>query len=156
MVVFSPLDRRFDGFLYASILERDGLSLSVLSALTRQHLDPWEEAARLAGLPRDQAVDSLAATIWRCSDNIISGATAIEAAIRLVGLLPTTQVADSPYGGSEDLISPWLVYGIFLFMMAISANADPPSKIDQAPQPSAITSQQTAKAPPDTMVRMQP
>jgi hypothetical protein len=65
VAVFSPLDKRYDRFLYASVLERDGLPVSVLSALTQQSLDPWEEATRLAGLPRDQAIDSLAATIYR-------------------------------------------------------------------------------------------
>jgi hypothetical protein len=46
----------FDEFLYASIAEEhNGTLLSVLSALARMNLDPWDEAARLAGLPRAAA-----------------------------------------------------------------------------------------------------
>jgi hypothetical protein len=46
----------FDEFLYASIAEEhNGTLLSVLSALARSNLDPWDEAARLAGLPRAAA-----------------------------------------------------------------------------------------------------
>jgi hypothetical protein len=36
----------FDNFLYASIgADRNGMPLSVLSALARLDLDPWEEAS---------------------------------------------------------------------------------------------------------------
>jgi hypothetical protein len=155
VTVFSPLDKRFDSFLYASVLERDGLPVSVLSALTRQNLDPWEEATRLAGLPRDQAVECLAATIWR-SSSMVSRAAASEIALQLVELLPTTASAGSLPHGSEDPVSLWLVYAIFLFMMAISANTNLQTKKDQAQQASAIGVGQTAKAPSDTIVLMQP
>ncbi len=155
MTVFSPLDKRFDRFLYASVLERDGLSVSVLSALTRQNLDPWGEAARLAGLPRDEAVDSLAATIWR-SSSAVSRAAASETALRLLELLPTTASAGSLPHGAEDPVSLWLVYGIFLFMMALSSGSNPQPKNDLAHQPSAIVVGQAANAPSDTTVLMQP
>lgn len=155
MAGFSPLDNRFDRFLYASVLERDGLPVSVLSALTRQNLDPWEEATRLAGLPRNQAVDSLTATIWR-SSSVVSQTAAGEIALRLVELLPTAGSAGSLPHGSEDPISLWLVFGVFLFMMALSANAKPEPKTDLAHQPSATVAGQTGNAPSDTMVLKQP
>jgi hypothetical protein len=42
----------FDDFLYAPIVEGgNGMVLSVLSALARVNVDPWDEAARLARLP---------------------------------------------------------------------------------------------------------
>jgi hypothetical protein len=155
VAVFSPLDKRFDRFLYASVLERDGLPVSVLSALTRQNLDPWEEATRLAGLPRDEAVDSLAAMIRR-SSSAVSRAAASETALQLVELLPATASADSLPHGAEDPASLWLVYGIFLFMMALSANSTPQPKNDLTHQPSAIVVGQAANAPSDTMVLTQP
>jgi hypothetical protein len=42
----SPLGSEFDGFLYARIGEdSNGMLLSVLAALARLDVDPWEEAA---------------------------------------------------------------------------------------------------------------
>ncbi|MCC5999458.1 MAG: hypothetical protein JJU19_01150 [Pararhodobacter sp.] len=46
----------FDGFLYAAVGEdRGGNTVSVLSTLARLGLDPWDEAADLADLPRADA-----------------------------------------------------------------------------------------------------
>lgn len=143
MAVFPPLDKRYDRFLYASVLERDGLPVSVLSALTQQNLDPWEEAARLAGLPRDGAIVSLAATIYR-SGNAASQNDANEIALNLVELLPTAASVNSIPPASEDPVSLWLVLGIFLFMIAISTNADREPKTDRAHQVSATVVEQTA------------
>ena len=58
---------QFDDFLYAHVDEgSDTTPLSVLSMLARLDLDPWEEAAKLARLPRAAAakrlVDFIAAT----------------------------------------------------------------------------------------------
>ena len=47
------LTRQFDDFLFARIDEgSDSTPLSVLSMLARLDMDPWEEAAKLARLPR--------------------------------------------------------------------------------------------------------
>jgi hypothetical protein len=80
---------RFDDFLYASVVEdSNGMPLTVLSLLARLNVDPWEEAARLAQLPGEDArvllTTRIAAlpTAERGSDD--SGATAA----RLVALLP--------------------------------------------------------------------
>ena len=61
------LTRQFDDFLFAHIDEgSDSTPLSVLSMLARLDMDPWEEAAKLARLPRAAAarrlVDFIAAT----------------------------------------------------------------------------------------------
>lgn len=53
-------------FLSAPIWAEDnGSELSVLSAFARLDLDPWQEAGRLASLPRNDAVTDLAATLAR-------------------------------------------------------------------------------------------
>jgi hypothetical protein len=70
MTAFAPaayLTCQFDDFLYARVDEgSDTTPLSVLSMLARLDLDPWEEAAKLARLPRAAAakrlVDFIAAT----------------------------------------------------------------------------------------------
>jgi hypothetical protein len=58
--------REFDEFLYAAIgTERNEMPLTVLSALSRLNVDPWEEAAELCGLPNETAAQRLASLIAR-------------------------------------------------------------------------------------------
>jgi len=80
----------FDAFLYASIgLENDGAFLSVLSALARTDVDPWEEAARLAHLPRAAASRFLANLISaQPGDSVARGDPTMQAE-RLSALLPS-------------------------------------------------------------------
>ncbi len=61
----SPLiGREFDEFLGAPIREdRNGTTLSVLSALARLDVDPWHEATSLARMPREAAAERLTALI---------------------------------------------------------------------------------------------
>lgn len=54
----------YNAFLFAEVGEEHaGVSLTVLSALTRLGFDPWQEAARLSDLPRDTAARAFAVTI---------------------------------------------------------------------------------------------
>lgn len=76
-------------FLFAEVgEEQEGKPLSVLSALARLGLDPWQEARRLANLPARAAVEGLAQVIagMPASPWPLPAATLI--AERLVGLLP--------------------------------------------------------------------
>jgi hypothetical protein len=58
------LSPAFNDFLYAPIADNgDGMPLSVLSALARLGVDPWQEAATLAGLPRETAIQRLTTLI---------------------------------------------------------------------------------------------
>ncbi len=111
-----------NGFLFADIgIEGNGMPLSVMSALAREGLDPWQEAGRLARLPRATARDGLArliaampASLWPLAD-----ATAIAA--RLVTLLPghderphersvsTQNVLSSLLEDKARRRGPWLV-----------------------------------------------
>lgn len=59
----------FDGFLYAAVGEdRGGNTVSVLSTLARLGLDPWDEAADLADLPRADARTRLERLLARFGD----------------------------------------------------------------------------------------
>ena len=50
----------YDAFLFESLgVEDNGMDLSVLSALARAGVDPWAEAKRLAGLPRQAAISAI-------------------------------------------------------------------------------------------------
>src|SRR3954452_20084748 len=83
------LDHRFDRFLYAPICEHDEITVSVLSALTRQDIDPWQLAAQLTRLPKAQAVKCLASIIEESDATRWSGSEANEVAARLVEFLPS-------------------------------------------------------------------
>ncbi len=84
------LPRQFDDFLFARIDDAGAATpLSVLSMLARQNIDPWEEAARLARLPRPAAAkrlfDFIVATPG-VSSAYLNDSTVSD---RLIGLLPS-------------------------------------------------------------------
>lgn len=82
---FSLLRSEFNDFLFATIGEEENhASLTVLSALSRQGIDPWDEAARLGRLPKKIATQELVAMI----DALPGDADSALLAARLVDLLP--------------------------------------------------------------------
>ena len=103
---------QFDHFLHATIgRERNGMDLSVLSLLARVGHDPWAEAARLAGLPRAAAADSLAATMACLPGEGQARANAWSVALCLVPLLsgknhpvPSTWGGEMPISASVLLV----------------------------------------------------
>jgi hypothetical protein len=83
------LTRQFDDFLFAHVNEdAETTPLSVLSMLARLDIDPWDEAAKLALLPRTVAakrlVDLIAATPGASSPYL----NAAKVSERLANLLP--------------------------------------------------------------------
>jgi hypothetical protein len=90
---YTTLSPEFDAFLFAPIgVEGNGMSLSVMSALTRLNIDPWREAARLSQLSKEKAVEALSPIIARVP---VGGWTALEIpaiALRLVDFLPRHDV----------------------------------------------------------------
>lgn len=62
--------------------------LSVLSALARQDVDPWDEAAKLAQLPGEAATKRLASLIAALPDEPWAHSGAGTIAVRLIALLP--------------------------------------------------------------------
>jgi hypothetical protein len=62
--LFRPLRPDLDRFLFSPVgAEQNGIPLSMVSALTRLGLDPWEEAGRLSSLSKREAVEQLARLI---------------------------------------------------------------------------------------------
>jgi hypothetical protein len=87
----------YNDFLFGSLgSDSSGIDLTVLSALTRLGLDPWQEAAHLAALPREAAVEALARHIARLPDPPGSAVEAVKTAARLIALLPKGTVAAIP------------------------------------------------------------
>lgn len=79
----------FDDFLYASIgADRNEMTLSVLSALARLDVDPWEEAVKLSELPKNTATQRLASLIAQLPGGQWTQADSRAIAVRLTELLP--------------------------------------------------------------------
>src|SRR6202023_3568896 len=88
----SSFTSRYNHFLFAPICEEaNGMRLSVLSALARMDVDPWEEATRLAAMPKAIAERTLASTLGLASGRRGDPAEAESIAARLVRLLPRPQ-----------------------------------------------------------------
>ncbi len=116
---FPPLGPEFEPFLYAVVCnERNGTPLTIISAIARSGADPWKEAARIAKLPRDVALDVLARMIPERS-----GADDVATAKRLVALLPVAREKRIiPVGGSKNNVSYWspVVPIILVLLLALA------------------------------------
>jgi hypothetical protein len=87
----------FDDFLYASIgVDRNEMTLSVLSALARLDVDPWEEAAELSELPKSTATQRLASLIAQLPGGRWTQADSRAIAVRLIELLPRRSSSKVP------------------------------------------------------------
>jgi hypothetical protein len=93
---FSLLHSDLNDFLFASVgEEQNGVTLSVVSALTRLGLDPWEEAARLTPLPKARAAEALSTLIARLPIHRTGSSDDLAISQRLVELLPDQKSAPS-------------------------------------------------------------
>jgi hypothetical protein len=91
---FSLLHSDLNDFLFASVgEEKNEVTLSVVSALTRLGLDPWEEAARLTPLPKARAAEALAILIARLPIRRTLSSDDLVISQRLVELLPDQKPA---------------------------------------------------------------
>jgi len=87
----------FDRFLYASIGDdRNGMPLTVLSALARSDVDPWEEASKLAQLPEQSAVTQLAFLLGALQHDPLVCPDPAGISAPLIALLPRTQYHTFP------------------------------------------------------------
>ena len=87
-----PLRPDLDRFLFATVGDEiEGVPLSVISALTRLGLDPWQEAGRLSSLSNREAVEQLARLIAELG-LFRSLSEAREIADRLIQLLPRRDI----------------------------------------------------------------
>jgi hypothetical protein len=92
----------FDAFLVAHIgEEKNGMLLSVLSALARLDLDPWREAAELARMPQQTARQRLTSLIEALPDQPPTRPESEPVSTRLIALLPH---AASPSVASSDTL----------------------------------------------------
>jgi hypothetical protein len=84
-----------DAFLYSIIAEQaSDAPLTVLSLLARHEIDPWDEAADYARLPRAAAIARFSALLERTIPNNLGEGCRGEAA-RLLDLLPRPDSIDA-------------------------------------------------------------
>ena len=115
---YAPMFPEFDAFLFASVGEEiDGRPLSVLSALARLGLDPWDEAAHLAQLTREAAADQLAGMIAGLYERRWSTSEARRIAGRLIERLPTARAAGK---GAAPRVRPTTVFGSLSFWIYLA------------------------------------
>jgi hypothetical protein len=101
----SPLGSEFNVFLFAPVCEEKGETpVSVISALARLDLDPWEEAAALARLAPEPAARRLAYLLAKLPHGVRPDPGAISAS--LVALLPRRPKSEAafhpgPLSGSQ-------------------------------------------------------
>jgi hypothetical protein len=93
----TTLSGAYNNFLYSPVSDdRDQMPTSVLSALARHDIDPWEEAARLAQMPKSIAIARLTSIISAVNSDLRVKSEAELVATRLVELLPQSNVLGVP------------------------------------------------------------
>ena len=119
----------FDAFLFAPIGEDfndNEMQLSALSALARQDVDPWEEAARLACLPSAVATQKLTSLIAALTSGRSTRLDPGAIAARLSALLPRGAGSDlrsrTVLSGVSTANKVWplkylIIYVIYMFFM---------------------------------------
>jgi hypothetical protein len=145
------LSSEFDNFLFAPIGEdTHGMLLSVLSALARSDLDPWDEAAKLAGLPEKYATARLTALIEKLADKPSVAAEYPTIAARLVALLPRRAMSEAALPATQRIfgVAPnaWAV--VCVVLMALALGAEWVTASNQAAAPAESTPAQAAMAVP--------
>jgi hypothetical protein len=137
----SVVGSEFNVFLFARVCEdRNDTPLSVLSALARLNLDPWQEAAELAQLPRESATQRLASSIAALADGPLPH-LGHGIAARLIELLPLHVNSEAPARGTvadasdvRKFRAGLCMYAIFIIVMMaaqwIAASLQAPTQTD--------------------------
>jgi hypothetical protein len=145
----------FDEFLGASIGEdRNGTGLSILSALARLDVDPWQETASLARMSREAAAGRLTALIDALPYEPASAIPSKTIAADLVTLLPKTKKLNisSPdnalavVGARQAQIRTALcaLVALIVIVLALSASHSPGSGVSAEPSAPAAADVTTA------------
>ena len=91
------LRKDFDDFLFAPVgQDFDGTPLTLATGLARLGLDPWEEAAELAKLGREPALQRLASRLEAIPNRPSSPEDTVNATTRLLALLHRSIPRKSP------------------------------------------------------------
>jgi hypothetical protein len=148
---FAPIEGcRFDDFLYAPVGdERNGMVLTVLSALARMDLDPWREAARLAEMSTEAATGKMRLLIAALPEEASAHANADAIATRLIALLPPRKPNSGRTSTSIVIGGPGglVVYRVVVFLILMALLLGPQYLIRSAQSPAQTDSAQRRAAP---------
>lgn len=124
--------------------------LTVLSALARQNVDPWQEAAELARLPGNTAIQRLASLIALLPDEPSTHRDPATIAARLISLLPGRSslkmwprktLLDVAAPNSSLVINMIVINVVFAaFVLGaqwLVASHQPPAEVDNARVPAS-------------------
>ena len=148
----------FDNFLFATVgNDRNEMPLSVLSALTRLEIDPWLEAAELAQVPRETAIQRLASSIAALADGPLAHLDPGTIAVRLIGLLPSRDRSNirsrerlPVLGDVAHFRAGMGMFAVFIVFMSIAqwlvASRQTPAQVDTTHAP--VSSRVSPEAPP--------
>ena len=117
-------DTRFDEFLFTAIGEdKNGMCVTVLTALARLNFDPWKKAAELSGLSGDAARKTLGALIAKLPD-LSSPRSESETIDRLVDLLPMRQRAPAfDRTSGFDVLTNVRAFIVYVTLMGVMLGA---------------------------------
>lgn len=121
---------RYTHFLFTVVgserrgTRNSGEDITVLTALERLGIDPWQEAARLSVLPRAEAAQSLASTFVNLPDTRWAAGDAAGSARLIVNTLPEPSRRASASLGPRIFLTwrPWAAAaaGLALALIAIT------------------------------------
>jgi hypothetical protein len=147
----------YDVFLFAQVGESgNNMPFTVLSALARRDVDPWEEAAELARMPEKLATDRLASLIGAPPSGLAAHLDPVQVAASLVALLPNRGGISGPLADavrnaplrSRSRTAMAVIVSIFLFgAIWVFQNSPAKTRVDTLLQPSS------AQTAPSTTVR---
>ena len=148
----------FDNFLHASItVDRNGMPLSVLSALARLNLHPWQEAAELSDLPKRNATQRLSSLISRLPGRVWTQADSGAIAVRLIELLPPGSTAGQPSAENAQSLQKMSASAVVKMLLCaslaataviIAATREPSPPGDHADAPAFSTTSAPQTSPP--------
>jgi hypothetical protein len=154
-----------DKFLFAAVGEEiEGAPLSVVSALARLGLDPWEEAGRLSALSSHEAIEQLARLVAELPGRPCPLAEARRIARPLVVLLPkhnggastAAQIQVRPHYPRLTVPRPslyWIVCAVLIAAALFSAFAHHELQFGIGADPRSIAPQHSIVFSGDTNVR---
>ena len=121
------LPTEFKHFLSAPVFQdSNGMSVSMLSALARMNVDPWQEADELSNMPVGDATQRLTSLIVSLPNRPSTSPDAVTMARRLINMLPRSPVsnlsAHSRVFGSTATIKsqPAILYVVYVVIMTLA------------------------------------
>ena len=141
----------YNAFLFAAVgEEKIGMPLTVLTALTRLGIDPWQEAARLADLSKDAALRTFSATIAKLPEGDWKAADSEAIAQRLLNWLPGKSTKAVPAVAVKRSLAdrmklgfaPWLVWSaLVLAVLVVTVYLQADHNLEPAPRAGGTTQQ---------------